>query len=159
MTTLLSVGDKAPLEITVKNQHNEDVCLQQLLNGCAQLVLYFYPKDDTPGCTTEACEIRDDWQQFKALNVPVYGVSPDNAKKHQNFIAKYDLPFGLLCDEEKLLAQAFGVWGEKKMYGRTYMGVFRSSFVISGEGIISHVFANVKPKGHAQELLQALSSA
>lgn len=158
MATALSVGDKAPLTIEITNQQGESLTLEKLLVGCDYLVLYFYPKDDTPGCTTEACDIRDNWAQFKQLNLPVYGVSPDNARKHQKFIDKFQLPFDLLCDEDHQLAEAFGVWGEKKMYGRTYMGIFRSSFIINGIGEITHAFTNVKPKGHAQELLQTLEN-
>lgn len=158
MPTILSVGDSVPLTLSLSNQKGDKVSLSQLLQSCQQLILYFYPKDDTTGCTTEACEIRDNWQQFKALEIPIYGVSPDNAKKHQQFINKHSLPFDLLCDEEHRLAEAFGVWGEKKMYGRTYMGILRSSFIIRNTGEITAVFTNVKPKGHAQQLLLAIES-
>ena len=153
---MLNEHSPAPLDINVCNHNNETLTLRQHLGK--KIILYFYPKDDTPGCTKQACGLRDDWADFADLDLVVYGVSPDTAEKHQKFIAKYALPFPLLCDTEHQLAEAFGCWGEKKMYGKTYMGIFRSTFVIDEQGNIAKVFANVKPAEHAQQLLNYLNS-
>ena len=123
-----------------------------------RVVLYFYPKDDTPGCTTEACNFRDDYSEIIAAGAVVLGVSPDSVKSHDKFKLKYELPFPLLSDPEHQLAEAYGAWGEKTMYGRTYMGIIRSTFVIDEEGRIVKVFPKVKPKNHSQEVLAALAS-
>lgn len=120
------------------------------------ILLYFYPKDDTPGCTKEACMIRDVWEGFRALSVVVLGVSVDSSAKHKKFIEKYQLPFTLLSDAEKEVVKLYEVWGEKKFMGRTYMGTRRSSYLIDPKGKIFRVFEKVDPAGHAQEILDAL---
>jgi peroxiredoxin Q/BCP len=124
-----------------------------------QVVLYFYPKDDTSGCTTQACEFRDTWTSVQARGAIVLGVSPDGVASHDKFKKKYQLPFPLLADTDHAVAEAYGVWGEKSMYGRKYQGILRTTFVIDGTGRITHVFEKVKPKGHAAEVLKALGEA
>ena len=121
-----------------------------------KVVLYFYPKDDTPGCTTEACSFRDDYSDIVSAGAIVLGVSPDTVKSHDKFKLKLQLPFALLSDPDHAVAELYGAWGEKKMYGRTYMGVIRSTFIIDEGGIVSKVFPKVKPKGHSQQVLAAL---
>lgn len=120
------------------------------------VVLYFYPKDDTPGCTTQACGIRDEWSEFRHAGAHVLGVSPDDLDSHRKFSSKYDLPFTLLADPEHELAEAYGVWQEKSMYGRTYWGVERTTFVLDGEGRLKSIFRRVKPKKHAGQVLDAI---
>lgn len=120
------------------------------------VVLYFYPKDDTPGCTTEACSFRDNYSAFQKAGVVVLGVSPDAPKAHTKFKQKYELPFTLLADEKHEVCQLYGVWGLKKMYGREYEGVFRTTFLIDAEGKIKQVFKDVKPSEHIPEVLAAL---
>ena len=117
------------------------------------VLLYFYPKDDTPGCTTEACGIRDAWDDFKKKGIVVFGVSTDSVKSHGKFVAKYDLPFTLLADEEKAVVKAYGVWGPKKFMGREFLGTKRVSFLINPEGKIAKVYETVKPSEHAAEVL------
>jgi len=120
------------------------------------VVLYFYPKDDTPGCTTEACEFRDTYDRFREQGVEVIGVSPDPVQSHQKFKSKHELPFLLLADPEHKLAEAYGVWGEKKYMGRTYMGINRSTFVIDPEGKVAKAMVGIKPAGHAAQILDQL---
>jgi len=120
------------------------------------VVIYFYPKDDTPGCTTEACEFRDLFPRFSASGATILGVSPDSVKSHLKFKKKYALPFTLLADEDHSMAEAFGVWKEKTMFGRKYMGVERTTFVLDADGRIAHVFEKVSPAGHAEEVERAL---
>ena len=120
------------------------------------VVLYFYPKDDTPGCTTEACELRDAHQQIAAKRAAVLGVSPDSAKSHEKFATKFNLPFSLVPDEDHKICKAYGVWKEKSMYGRKYMGVERTTFVIGPDGIIKKIFRKVKAAGHAEEVLSVI---
>jgi thioredoxin-dependent peroxiredoxin len=120
------------------------------------VVLYFYPKDDTPGCTKEACGFRDAWDSFLAKGAVVVGVSPDKTQSHARFRTKYSLPFHLLADPETRVLKAYGAWGEKSMYGKTYDGVLRSTFVIGKDGVITKVFPKVKPEGHAEEILALL---
>ena len=121
------------------------------------LVLYFYPKDDTPGCTTEACSFRDGYSAYQQAGVTILGVSPDTPKKHARFKEKYHLPFTLLADAEHKVCELYGVWGRKKFMGREYDGVFRTTFVIAPEGTIVKVFENVKPEGHSAQVLGALA--
>ncbi|MBF0237584.1 MAG: thioredoxin-dependent thiol peroxidase [SAR324 cluster bacterium] len=154
---MLKSGDTAPLHIQVTDQNGTPVTLQQFAGN--KVIVYFYPKDDTPGCTKEACGIRDDWTEFSKLGVTVLGVSPDREAAHQKFIEKYQLPFTLLCDPDHQLAEAFGAWGEKKNYGKTYMGLIRSTFILNAQGLVSKVFPRVKAEGHAQQLLKALTSS
>ena len=122
-----------------------------------KVVLYFYPKDDTPGCTKEACSFRDAFSKFKKQGITILGVSPDSEKSHQKFTAKYKLPFTLLADTDHSIADAYGVYGEKKFMGRTYMGIHRTTFLIDEKGKIKKVFEKVKPEDHANEVLGAFS--
>ncbi len=121
-------------------------------------VLYLYPKDDTPGCTTEACEFRDSMPEFTKRDADVWGVSPQGVRSKHAFRARYDLPFILLADEDHAVAEAYGVWVEKQNYGKTYMGVARTTFLIDPEGRIAHVWTKVKPEGHAREVLDVLDA-
>jgi peroxiredoxin Q/BCP len=121
------------------------------------VLLYFYPKDDTPGCTTEACNFRDDYSAYQKFGVTILGVSPDNSKRHTKFKEKYQLPFTLLADTEHKVCDLYGVWGKKKLMGREYDGVFRTTFLIGADGKIARVFENVKPNGHSHEILQEIS--
>ena len=123
-----------------------------------KVVLYFYPKDDTPGCTKEACSFRDAFSKFKKQGITILGVSPDSEKSHQKFTAKYKLPFTLLADTDHSIADAYGVYGEKKFMGRTYMGIHRTTFLIDEKGKIKKVFEKVKPEDHADEVLGAFSA-
>lgn len=145
-------GEKAP-DFKSVNQNGDPVKLGD--HKGKTVVLYFYPKDSTPGCTVEACEFRDAYARLKKKAV-LLGVSPDSAKSHTKFIDKFSLPFDLLADEEKEIAKAYGVWVKKSMYGREYMGVARTTFVIGPDGRIVRVFEKVTPKGHAEEVLAAL---
>ena len=120
------------------------------------VVLYFYPKDDTSGCTVEACEFRDSWAAVKKAGAVVLGVSPDPVESHVKFRRKFNLPFPLLADVDHKVAEAYSAWGEKSMYGRKYHGILRTTFVIDGKGVIARVFEKVKPKGHAAEVLAAV---
>jgi thioredoxin-dependent peroxiredoxin len=122
----------------------------------ANVLLYFYPKDDTPGCTTEACSFRDNYQAYQTAGTVILGVSPDTVKSHVSFREKYHLPFPLLADPDHLVCDLYGVWGLKKLAGREYMGVFRTSFLINPAGLIQTVFENVKPAEHSAEVLAAL---
>jgi thioredoxin-dependent peroxiredoxin len=123
-----------------------------------QVVLYFYPKDDTPGCTTQACGIRDAYGEFERAGAVVYGVSPDDVQSHEKFKQKYTLPFTLLADNDHAVAEEYGVWGEKTYQGRTYMGVDRSTFVIGEDGTVKAVMHKVKPDTHADDVLAVLNS-
>jgi len=120
------------------------------------VILYFYPKDDTPGCTTEACAFRDDYSEYENAGVQIVGISPDTPKSHAKFKQKYQLPFPLLADENREVSNLYGVWGPKKLMGRSYEGVHRTTFFIDSEGKIARVFENVKPAGHSQEILGEL---
>jgi peroxiredoxin Q/BCP len=120
------------------------------------VLLYFYPKDDTPGCTTEACNFRDDYSAYQDADVVILGVSPDSPAKHTKFKAKYDLPFSLLADVDHQVCELYGVWGPKKFMGREYEGVHRTTYLIGSDGIIRHVFENVKPADHSAEILAML---
>ena len=150
MTIKLNIGDKAP-NFSCKNEKGELVSLKDFKGK--NLVLYFYPKDDTPGCTAEACDLRDNYQNFLSKGFEILGVSPDSEKKHQKFISKYELPFSLLADEDHAVAEAYGVWAEKSMYGRKYMGILRTTFVIDSNGIISNIIEKVDTKAHTKQLI------
>lgn len=150
---MLEAGTKAP-GFSVENQDGEKVSLSRFSGK--NVVLYFYPKDDTPGCTTEACGFRDGMEALSALDAVVLGVSKDSAASHAKFIAKHNLNFDLLADTELDIHNKYGTWGEKKMYGKTYMGTTRATFIIDGEGVIRRVFPKVKPKNHAEEVRNAL---
>jgi peroxiredoxin Q/BCP len=149
MSTLLNVGDPAP-DFVAKNQFGEDVALKDFRGK--KVILYFYPKDNTPGCTTEACNFRDHYENLLAEGYEVIGVSIDSQQSHQKFIKKHNLPFVLLADEDKSLVQAYGVWGEKNLYGVKYMGTNRVTFVIDEEGIIRHIIKKVDNKNAAQQI-------
>ena len=121
------------------------------------VVLYFYPKDDTPGCTTEACEFRDAYDVFRERGIEVLGVSPDDAASHEKFKTKYDLPFTLLADPDHAVAEKYGVWGERSFAGKNYMGINRSTFIIDGDGNVAHAMMGIKPAGHAARVLDSMS--
>lgn len=142
---MLKIGDKAP-SFTLPNQDEVEIGLRDLEGKW--IVLYFYPKDNTPGCTTEACDFTTAIPDFDGLNAVILGVSPDSPKKHRNFIEKKNLEITLLADEEKEVCNAYGVWQLKKMMGKEYMGVVRTTFVISPEGNIAAIWEKVKVKGH-----------
>jgi peroxiredoxin Q/BCP len=148
----LKEGDKAP-DFAVADANGKTVRLKDLRGK--KVVLYFYPKDDTPGCTKEACAFRDSFAKFKRRGIEVFGVSLDSEKSHQKFIQKYDLPFGLLADTGKEVSEAYGTYGEKKFMGRKYMGNHRMTFLIDEKGKIKKVFEKVKPEEHAEEVLAA----
>ncbi len=147
----LKIGDKAP-DFKGKDQHGKEIGLSDYRGK--KLVLYFYPKDNTSGCTAEACSLRDSYSDFRNRGYEIVGVSPDSEKSHTGFITKYNLPFTLIADSEKVIATAYGVWGEKKMYGRAYMGIIRTTFVIDEKGVIEDIIEKVDTKNHAQQLLK-----
>ena len=152
---MIHEGTTAP-DFTLTDDAGNEVTLSDL-RGSA-IVLYFYPKDDTPGCTAQACGIRDAWGEFETSGAVVLGVSPDGEASHSKFKEKYDLPFTLLADTDHEVAEAYGVWGEKSYAGRTYMGVDRSTFVIDADGNVAKAFLKVKPDEHADQVLEALRS-
>ena len=141
-------------DFTLTSDQDEAITLSQFRGK--KVVLYFYPKDDTPGCTKEACSFRDDYSQFLGKGAVVIGVSPDGEDSHREFRAKFGLPFYLLSDPDHAVAAMYGAWGEKRNYGRVYEGILRSTFVIGEDGKIIKVFSKVKPEGHAQEVLPYL---
>ena len=147
-------GQPAPA-FSLVSDAGETVSLADLRG--TPVVLYFYPKDDTPGCTAQACGIRDAWGDFERAGAVVLGVSPDGEASHAKFKQKYDLPFTLLADTDHEVADAYGVWGEKTFGGKTYMGIHRSTFVIDAEGKLASIFRDVKPAEHADQVLEALS--
>ena len=151
---MLTVGDKAP-DFKLHSDKDEQVSLSDFL-GKSEVVLYFYPKNNTSGCTKEACSFRDNIEDIKIKGAVVLGVSPDSTKSHQNFRDKHDLNFTLLSDPEHEVAEAFGAWGEKKLYGRKYMGIIRSTFIIGKDGIIKYVFKKVTTAIHGEEVIEAL---
>ena len=150
---LLNVGQKAP-DFSLQDQRGKEISLSHFLGK--KVVLYFYPKDSTSGCTTEACNLRDNYAGLRRAGYEVVGVSVDSAASHQKFIAKHELPFPLIADTDKRLVEAFGVWGEKSMYGRKYMGTFRTTFVINEEGIIERILLpkEIKVKEHAEQIMR-----
>ncbi len=150
---MLSVGDKAP-DFSGIDDSGKKISLKDLKGK--KFVLYFYPKDDTTACTAEACDFRDSFAKFKKLGVPVIGVSPDDERSHTKFKTKYELPFPLIADTDKTICNAYGVWQEKSMYGRKYMGVVRSTFVIDEKGKIAAIYTKVKVKGHIADVLENL---
>ena len=146
----LKKGDKAP-DFSAKDQNGNTISLSDYKGK--KLVIYFYPKDNTSGCTAEACSLRDSYSALQSKGYEILGVSPDSENSHVNFIKKYNLPFPLIADTDKSLAQAYGVWGEKKMYGKTYFGIIRTTFKIDAEGFIEEVISKVDTKNHAEQLL------
>ena len=154
-TVTLEVGDKAPLFIA-EETNGESVSLEALLADGKRVVLYFYPKDNTPGCTVQACDFRDDMSELTKSDYIVLGVSRDSAKSHDKFTSDHNLNFPILMDEELKLHESFGVWREKMNYGKTYMGTSRSTFVINPDGELIWVGYNVRAKGHVSKLLREL---
>ena len=148
----MNIGDKAP-EILGLNEKGEEIRLSAYSGK--KIVLYFYPKDSTSGCTAQACNLRDNYAALRKAGYEVIGVSVDDAKSHQKFIAKNELPFSLIADTDKKLVEQFGVWGEKSMYGRKYMGTFRTTFIIDEEGVIERIILpkQVKTKDHSKQIL------
>lgn len=151
----LTVGMKAP-DFNVQDQSGKEQSLKQYKGKW--VLLYFYPKDDTPGCTKEACAFRDNFPAFKKLDAVVLGVSIDAPAKHVKFIEKYQLPFTLLADVDKKIVEAYDVWGKKKFMGREYMGTFRVSFLIDPQGKIAKIYEEVKPEQHAEEVLKDIKA-
>jgi peroxiredoxin Q/BCP len=151
---MLKVGAKAP-EFTLLSADGESVSLKSFRGK--KVVLYFYPKDDTPGCTKEACSFRDRHQTIKRRDLVILGVSPDSVESHNKFRSKYNLPFTLLSDPDHKVASAYGAWGKKKLYGREYDGILRSTFIIDEKGTIEHIFDKVKVDTHAEDVLSAVS--
>lgn len=151
--SLLSVGTPAPV-FSLEDQHHKKHDLVSYKGSW--VLLYFYPKDDTPGCTKQACAIRDSEPDFEKLDAVVLGVSADTVKSHQKFAEKYNLSFPLLADETRAVSKAYGVWGEKKFMGKSYEGITRTSYLISPEGMISKMYENVKPDTHADMVLADL---
>jgi thioredoxin-dependent peroxiredoxin len=152
----ISAGTTAP-DFTLQDETGTTRSLSEFQGK--PLILYFYPKDDTPGCTKEACAFRDDYSAYQEAGVNIVGVSPDSPKSHQKFKEKYQLPFALLADEEHQVADAYGVWGPKKFMGKSYEGILRTTFLIDGQGQIIRVYENVKPAEHSAEILEDLKEA
>jgi peroxiredoxin Q/BCP len=152
---VIEAGKPAP-DFELQSDTGETVRLSALRGK--PIVLYFYPKDNTSGCTTQACGIRDAWAEFTAAGAVVLGISPDGVASHAKFKESYDLPFTLLADSDHAVSEAYGVWAEKSRYGRTYMGILRSTFVIDADGNIARVLANVQPATHADDVLAALAA-
>jgi peroxiredoxin Q/BCP len=155
MAVVVAEGQPAP-DFELQSDSGETVKLSSLRGS--PVVLYFYPADDTPGCTKQACGIRDSYAEFRERGAVVLGVSPDDESSHERFKSKYHLPFTLLADPEHAVAEQYGTWVEKKNYGRTYMGIERSTFVIDAEGNVAKIMRRVKPEAHAEQVLQALPS-
>ena len=152
----MNIGDKVP-EVLGINENGEEIRMSQYKGK--KLVLYFYPKDNTSGCTAEACSLRDNFTELRKQGYEVIGVSVDSSTSHRKFIDKYELPFPLIADTEKKLVESMGVWGEKSMYGRKYMGTFRTTFLINEEGIIEKVYSpkEIKTKTHGEQILGSIS--
>jgi len=152
--TKLKVGEKAPYFEGV-NQNEEKISLNDFAGK--KLILYFYPKDNTPGCTAESCNLSDNYDAWLEKGFEVVGVSPDSVKSHQNFVGKFGFRFNLIADTEKEILQAYDVWGVKSMYGKEYMGVLRTTFVIDEEGVIQQIFEKVDTKNHTSQIIEALN--
>jgi thioredoxin-dependent peroxiredoxin len=150
----LNIGDPAP-SFKALTTTGEEISLDNLLGK--KVVLYFYPKDDTPGCTKEACGFRDQWAHYQEHGLVVLGVSKDSVASHQKFTKKYTLPFPLLSDPDAVIAEAYGVWGEKKFMGKTYLGVNRTTFLIDEKGKIAHIWSKVKTDTHASDVLSIVT--
>jgi peroxiredoxin Q/BCP len=155
-TVELSIGDKAPdFDVTITD--GSTLKLSEILSSGEKVILYFYPRDNTPGCTTQACDFRDNFGRLAESGWRVLGVSTDSAKSHQKFIDKHELPFDLIVDEESSLHEAYGTWREKSMYGKTYMGTLRSTFAIGSDRTIVWVGYGVRTKGHVESLMESLN--
>jgi Peroxiredoxin len=150
--TALNPGDKAP-DFNAIDQDGQPISLADYKGK--KLILYFYPKDNTPGCTAEACSLRDGYGDLLKYGYDVVGVNADSAKSHKGFIEKQSLPFRLIADTDKQLLKAYGAWGEKKMYGKTYEGIIRTTFIISEDGIVEKIIEKVNTKEHAKQILEA----
>jgi peroxiredoxin Q/BCP len=146
----LKIGDKAP-DFTANDQNGESISLSDFKGQ--KVVLYFYPKDDTPGCTAQACNLRDNYEQLINQDYVVLGISKDDEKSHLKFIKKYNLPFSLIADTDTKINEAYGVWVEKSMYGKTYMGTARTTFVINKEGLIQEIIEKVDTKNHINQII------
>lgn len=153
--TKLKAGQTAP-DFVLKDENGKKHALKDYRGQ--YLLMYFYPKDDTSGCTTEACNFRDDYSAYQDAGVVILGVSADDEKSHLKFKTKYSLPFTLLADTEKEVVKKFDVWGKKKMYGKEYMGIYRTTFLIDKNGKIAKIFENVKPASHSQEVLEVIGA-
>lgn len=153
MSEYIAIGEQAP-DFTLPNKDGKDISLSDFRGK--KVVLYFYPKDSTPGCTTEACDFRDKVKDFSDKHVVILGVSKDSAKSHTNFAAKYELPFELLSDTEGEVCEAYGIWQLKKNYGKEYMGIVRSTYVIDEEGIVEKVYKVSRVKGHVEKVLEEI---
>jgi thioredoxin-dependent peroxiredoxin len=151
---VIEAGQPAPA-FTLPDQEGRPVSLEDLRGR--PVVIYFYPKDDTPGCTTQACGIRDQWAEFEAAGATVLGISPDTVESHARFAGKYDLPHTLLADPEREVLEAYGAYGEKVLYGKTTVGVIRSTFLVDAEGDVAKVWKRVQAKTHADQVLKALA--
>lgn len=151
----LKPGDKAP-SFTGVDQDGKALGLEDFKGS--KLILYFYPKDDTPGCTAESCDLRDNYQMWLSKGYKVLGISPDNEKSHQKFIAKYNLPFPLIADTDLKIIKAYGAWGKKKMYGKEYEGLLRTTFIIGEDGTIEEIISKVKTKEHTKQILEAVGT-
>ena len=149
----LEIGQKAPA-FTGLDQDNKSISLDDFAGS--KLIMYFYPKDNTPGCTAESCDLRDNYQMWLGKGYKVIGISPDSQQSHQKFITKYELPFPLIADTEKIIIKNFDAWGPKKLYGREYEGLLRTTFVINENGMIEHIFTKVKTKEHTKQILEAI---
>lgn len=153
MTRNLKVGDNAP-QFDLLNQDGVSIALKDFIGK--RVILYFYPKDNTPGCTTQACDFTQNYEKFMSKNAVIIGISPDDIKSHENFIKKFMLKHILLSDSDKEVAKSYGVWGLKKNYGKEYEGIIRSTFVIDEKGKIAKIYSNVRAKDHASKVLEEL---
>jgi thioredoxin-dependent peroxiredoxin len=152
----ININDKAP-QFTLPDENGKEVSLTGLRGNV--VVLYFYPRSDTPGCTVEACEFRDTYQKIQKTGAMIFGISPDTPKAQKKFQEKFSLPFSLLADADKKVAEAYGVVQEKNMYGKKVMGIARTTFIIGPDGNVKHIFVKVKPEGHAEEVLAYLKES
>jgi thioredoxin-dependent peroxiredoxin len=151
---VLEPGQTAP-DFTLPDQHGQKVSLSDFRGQ--PVVVYFYPKDDTPGCTTQACDIRDQWEEFREAGAAVIGISPDDVDSHERFAAKHDLPHVLLADPDREVMEPWGAWGTKNMYGKETVGVIRSTVLVDAEGVVAKVWKRVQAKKHAEQVLKALA--
>jgi peroxiredoxin Q/BCP len=147
---MLEAGQKAP-SFKGKNQSGESVSLKDYRGK--KLAIFFYPEDDTPTCTEQACNLRDNYALLKKEGIEVVGISPDDVKSHEQFIGKFELPYTLVADPQKKIIEAYGVWGEKNMYGRKYMGLIRTTFLVDEKGVIKHIFKKPRVRQHAEEII------
>ena len=152
--SVLKEGDLAPA-INARDENGEMITLEEYRGK--KVVLYFYPKDNTPGCTAEACDLRDNYSQFIEQGFEIIGVSADSEKSHSKFKSKYDLPFRLISDVDRKVLQDYGAWGEKKMYGKSYLGILRRTFIINEEGYVEKIIEKVKTKEHSKQIFEELS--